>query len=170
VIKREIQQKASRLLRENGFEGTAIDPIKLANQLQVRVFNAKFGDRDVHGLLATRSGRATIYVNADDPPVRKRFTIAHELGHFALHLASGDIEFIDTADSFRTAADPDADWTPTRRQEWEANVFAAALLMPEPLVRRQWPEIQDAAGMARWFQVSQLAMAIRLQELGLAAV
>ena len=113
--------------------------------------------------------QATVYANATDPAVRKRFTIAHELGHLALHLTDGDVEFIDNADSFRTPVGPDAEWTPQRRREWEANQFAAALLMPEPLIRELWSQIRDVEGMAKWFQVSRDAMGIRLDTLRLTA-
>lgn len=164
----EIEARARGLLEDFGLLDMAVDPIRLANEVGIKVFNAKFGDSDLHGLLATRDGKSTVYVNADDQPQRKRFTIAHELGHFTLHLSGGDQEFIDNADNFRTTIDPDAAWTPSRRQEWEANVFAAALLMPEALVRQKWAEIGDPEGMARWFQVSQSAMNIRLDTLGLA--
>ena len=167
--RREIEAKATQVLRDHGMLDMAVDPVRLANASGLRVYNAKFGNENVHGLISMRGGKAKVYVNADDQPVRKRFTIAHELGHFHLHLAGGEGEFIDDIDNFRIPVEPDADWTPERRQEWEANVFAAALLMNEHLVRRKWPEIQDIDGMARWFQVSPQAMAIRLNELGLAA-
>ena len=36
----------------------------------------------------------TMLVNHRDPPFRKRFTIAHELGHYFLHLL-GDGEYMD---------------------------------------------------------------------------
>lgn len=165
-----IEARAHKLLAEHGLENTVIDPVKLANAMGAKVFNAKFGDRDVHGLLAVRNGERTVYVNADDPAPRKRFTVAHEVAHMALHLIGGEVEFIDTADNFRTTVDPDAsEWTPARTREWEANTFAAALLMPETLVRRMWSQIADPEGMARWFQVSQTAMNIRLDTLNLTA-
>lgn len=165
----EIEGRAEEILRDHGMLDMAVDPIRLAHSAGVRVFNAKFGDEDIHGLLARRTGAASIYVEADDAPVRKRFTVAHELGHFYLHLAGADGEFVDSADNFRTRADPDADWMPERRREWEANVFASALLMPAPLVRRMWPEIRSVEGMARWFQVSLQAMTYRLEDLGVIA-
>jgi Zn-dependent peptidase ImmA (M78 family) len=167
--RQEIEAKAAQVLRDHGMLNMVVDPVRLANTSGLRVYNAKFGGENVHGLIAVRGGKATVYVNAEDYPVRKRFTIAHELGHFHLHLAGGEGEFIDEADNFRVPVEPDAAWTTERRQEWEANVFAAALLMNEALVRQKWPEIQDVDGMARWFQVSQQAMAIRLAELGLPA-
>jgi Zn-dependent peptidase ImmA (M78 family) len=167
VKRSAIEARARGLLEDHGLLDMAVDPIRLANALGVKVYNAKFGDDSIHGLLAVREGRPSIYVNADHAPVRKRFTVAHELGHLVLHLIGGDKEFIDNADNFRTPIDPEATWTPERRQEWEANAFAAALLMPEKLIRQKWAEIADPDGMARWFQVSPTAMGYRLDGLGL---
>jgi Zn-dependent peptidase ImmA (M78 family) len=166
MLRTEIEAKAREILRAHGMLNLAVDPVKLANALGARVYNAKFGEDDVHGLLARRDGSIAVYVNAGDPPVRKRFTIAHEIGHLVLHLGTGVGEFIDSADNFRTTFDPEESWTAERRREWEANTFAAALLMEEQLVRRMWAEIHDIEGLARWFQVSQQAMGFRLDALG----
>lgn len=163
----EIESRARGILEAHGLLDMAVDPIRLANALGVKVFNAKFGEADVHGLLAVRGGAAAIYVNADDPAVRKRFTVAHEIAHMVLHLAGGDVEFIDNADNFRSTVEPGAEWTAERQREWEANVFAAELLMPAELVRKRWAHIRDAEGLSRWFQVSRSAMDLRLDHLGL---
>jgi Zn-dependent peptidase ImmA (M78 family) len=133
----------------------------------LKVFNATFAAEGVHGLVARRGDTTTIYVNANDGPARKRFTVAHELGHFVLHLAAGEGEFIDDEDNFRTTADPEKAWDSARTKEWEANVFAAALLMPEAAVKLQWHQLKDIEGLASWFQVSPQAMTFRLEELGL---
>src|SRR5688500_13883642 len=125
---RTAEARARGILEAHGLLDMIVDPIRLANSLGVKVFIAKFGEEDVHGLLAVRGGAAAIYVNADDSPVRKRFTVAHEIGHLVLHFTNGDVEFIDNADSFRTEFDPDEAWTESRQREWEANVFASALL------------------------------------------
>jgi len=55
-------------------------------------------------------------------PLRDRFTIAHELGHYFLHSRQGEVQLIATRRG-------------TGRTEWEANWFAAALLMPASLFR-----------------------------------
>ncbi|TBG15988.1 ImmA/IrrE family metallo-endopeptidase [Rhizobium leguminosarum] len=69
--------------------------------------------------------------------------------------------------TFRTVQDPDMSWDDARRAEWEANVFASALLMPREAIPRAWKEIADPEGMAAFFQVSQQAMTFRLDNLGL---
>ena len=49
-----------------------------------------------------------------------------------------------------------------RALEREANVFAAELLMPEELVREEWPRAATADELAAGFGVSAEAMAWRL--------
>ena len=106
-------------------------------------------------------------MNQTDVPFRKRFSIAHELGHHFLHLLH-DGDFVDTElDLFRDIEDPDRD-TPSKRAEVQANQFAAALLMPEELIRTEWQQTKNVANLARRFNVSEEAMGIRLSRLGLA--
>lgn len=169
MTKAEIERRAREILRDHGMLEMPVDPVKLANDLGVKVYNAKFGQEHLAGLLAIRGNDPTIYVNADDHPVRKRFTVAHELGHFLLHGRGRQDDFVDVSDNFRTVVDPEAAWTPERRMEWEANAFASALLMNEDLVRRKWDEIGELEGLARWFQVSKPAMTYRLDSIGIPA-
>jgi hypothetical protein len=49
-----------------------------------------------------------------------------------------------------------------RALEWEANVFSAELLMPEPAIREEWKELGDVAVSAARFDVSPTAMHWRL--------
>lgn len=165
--KSEVQSRAQQVLRDHGLIGGAVDPVRLAGELGVKVYNAKFGIEGTHGLLAIRSGRPSIYVEASDSPARKRFTIAHEIGHYLLHFGDQDVEHIDSADDFRTVHDPDEGWSPDKRREWEANAFAAALLMDEASVRKHWPTVGSIEGMAALYQVSKQAMGYRLAEIGL---
>lgn len=78
------------------------------------------------GRLATMGPKGIITVNDRiDIPGKKRFVIAHELGHFELH--RGDVFSINcTDDDFRR-------WYKGNPMEIEANYFAAELLMPEDI-------------------------------------
>jgi Zn-dependent peptidase ImmA (M78 family) len=94
---------------------------------------------------------AAIWVRSGDAPHRQRFTIAHELGHLLLHEAGA--EYRD--DTFRG--------TP---KEYEANAFAADLLMPlwmlDPAAAK-WG--RHPGYLAQIFGVSEQAMSIRLGRL-----
>jgi hypothetical protein len=88
-----------------------------------------------------------IVVNAAEPETRRRFTIAHELGHWICQCLEGSAQPIMCRDKdLSTAAD--------RAGEREANVFAAELLMPEEAIRAD----VDAGA----FGVSELAYRWRL--------
>ena len=87
---------------------------------------------------------------------RKRFTIAHEIGHFILHPREG-LERNDTAASFTVWKDA--------TEEAEANIFAAELLMPEflfkPRSRGRAPSLALLDGLAHDFSTSTMATAFQ---------
>ncbi len=101
-----------------------------------------------------RNERAhAIYINRKRPYVRRRFSLAHEFGHYILGHPSSTSTF-----GSRNH------WT-----EVQANQFAAFLLMPRELVKLLNRRMCSIAEIALWFRVSELAMAIRMDELGLRA-
>ena len=71
-----------------------------------------------------------IGVNEDHHSNRQRFSIAHEIAHFVLH--HGDT-YIDKG--YRVHFRDLESGSGTKREEMEANAFAAALLMPAVWVR-----------------------------------
>ena len=141
-----------------------VDPVVIANRLGIRVSNAVFSDSSLSGMIAQRGDKKLLLVNSNDSAERKRFTIAHELGHSILHLDT-EGEFVDSAtDLFRTEISPNGK---THLQEVEANAFAAALLMDAELVKKLWDNCKSLDQMAKAFMVSESAMGIRLNTLGL---
>ena len=95
---------------------------------------------------------------------RRRFSIAHELGHFLIpaHLPRAGQPSLCSAEHLR-AADPGHE-DRRRRTEAEANRFAALLLMPPPVLRAELqkirrPEVADITRLARLFDVSKDALA-----------
>lgn len=165
----DIEIRATQILRDHKLLDVPIDPLKVAKALQIKVMNAVFSEQDKSGVIVKRDDTFSILLNTNEPPARKRFTIAHEIGHRLLHMnANVDSEFIDTEDNFRTTDVSRSEaWSEERRQEWEANAFATALLMNEELIRKKWKSCNDPATLAWTFQVSQTAMIVRLSQLGL---
>lgn len=167
LSREEIERRAADVLRQHKLGSIPVDPVVLANRLGMSVHNAKFSDDSIVGMIAKRGESVTLLVNASDPPFRKRFTIAHELGHHFLHLLE-DGEFVDgEADLFRLPYEEQKEITAERRREIQANLFAAALLMPEEDVQREWQRLHSLAAMARKFNVSESAMGYRIGQLGL---
>jgi Zn-dependent peptidase ImmA (M78 family) len=97
-----------------------------------------------------------IQLNANDVLTRRRFTLAHELGHWVCQVQEGrGAPVMCRAEDIALDAD--------RALEREANVFAAELLMPEPAVRAR----ADATDLPADFRVSPEAMQWRLYSFGL---
>jgi hypothetical protein len=103
-------------------------------------------------------------------PGRRRFTIAHEVGHLLLHVPVVHESFCDRpADVQEVEEDPPAPELPElRRREREANLFARELLMPESLVNEQARATGfNLPALADRFEVSVAAMRLRLRLLKL---
>ena len=171
--RREIESEAARILRQHGLYSIPVDPVALANRSGIKVYNAKFSDDNLSGMIAKRGDSVNVLVNQNDYPKRKRFTIAHELGHHFLHLLSIDEgEFVDSEDEVKvdlfrdTESMTDPEFA-AKYIEVEANQFAAALLMPEEFIRQVYAETEDIEVMADFFEVSRLALENRLKQLGL---
>jgi hypothetical protein len=122
-------------------------------------------------------GRREIWVDAGEAaraPVRRRFTVGHEVGHWVLHCTrgSGEERIVHCREAVvRDGAAVEEDHGRPRvprvlaypPEELDANQFAAAVLMPRYLVReeRRWVG-DDVRKLAQAFGVSQMAMGRRL--------
>ncbi|MDN5274212.1 MAG: putative Zn peptidase [Candidatus Saccharibacteria bacterium] len=112
----------------------------------------------------------SILINATKHSNRQNFTLGHELGHYFLHqdVLKQEKGFIDSDNSLDTSNILyRLDDAQQSTYETEANHFAAALLMPSQLVSEAWEVVHDIEECAKLFNVSTIAMTIRLTELGL---
>ena len=123
---------------------------------------------DISGILIRDGKRKFIVVNESHSPARKRFTIAHEIGHLVLH-ATQDVHVDHT---LRINLRDSQAATGENVEEVEANAFAANLLMPMDWLREamdsDWIDLNDDSEVARLagqFEVSPQAMLIRLTTL-----
>ncbi|HUY90697.1 MAG TPA: ImmA/IrrE family metallo-endopeptidase [Pirellulales bacterium] len=162
----EIEDRARLLLQQHGLFCTPINPVAVASVLGIEVFNASFDGDSISGMLRKSEGRYEILVNHSHPPARKRYTIAHELGHYVLHRDQVE-SFVDPELNLFRSKPPDQKTPAERVREIQANMFAAALLMPEELVRQQLQATNDLPRLASVFQVSHSAMGNRLNNLDL---
>lgn len=154
------------------YEEGALNLEKVAKLLNVQEITlVEFQSDNVSGLLKKLEGDDcwAIYVNASDSPRRRRFTIAHEIGHLISYKngskskasidSTGKIS--DYAFAARTAI--------SDAVEVEANAIAAMLLMPEDFVIRLYNEGKTVEEMADYFQVSESAMLVRLYDKNISA-
>ena len=155
-----------------GFNKPPVDVNAVAKRLGLKVVHLDLG-KDVSGLLISKRDSTVIAVQEDDPVNRKRFTIAHEIGHFHLRhqFEPGEHVHVDrghliTPRNSRSSTGVDS-------KEIEANQFAACLLMPSKLVMERIKALKvkslcddHVERLAKEFQVSEQAMTIRLSTLG----
>ena len=120
-----------------------------------------------------RGDKAIIGINSAHPNTRQRFSIAHEIGHLILHkknLFVDKVVRLDFRDSRSSLA--------IDKEEIEANVFAAELLMPRDFIEREIRRIMSKRKspplkerlieeLRNAFEVSLQAMEYRLINLGI---
>lgn len=169
---RRAEQAAERLLADHVVTRPPVDPKALAVAEGIVVVRRKFEDANVSGILFRDSDHHVIGVNSAHPLVRQRFTIAHELGHRALHPGRELILDVPVRVNLRDKTSSVA----SDLEEIEANAFAATLLMPAQMIRDQLNQLPPgrrrepdatAAALARIFKVSTPALNFRLINLGL---
>jgi Zn-dependent peptidase ImmA (M78 family) len=107
-------------------------------------------------------GHATIVLSDRLTPPERRFSIAHELGHYVLGHPSAPIaELLAPRPRDHASDEPD--------HEAEADAFASELLMPDfaarPFVDRVPLNLHTADELAKLCRVSLVAAAIRITEL-----
>jgi Zn-dependent peptidase ImmA (M78 family)/DNA-binding XRE family transcriptional regulator len=117
---------------------------------------------EISALLVQSRQLVAIGVNQQHGEARKRFSIAHELGHAVLgHMEKLYIEF--TAPELLPKHGPERE-----KDEREANWFAADLLMPIDWIREDWKRYKgNLHEMADHYGVSEQALWIRLQQFNL---
>ncbi len=131
---------------------------------QIDLIESDLKEKGISGFIKEEDdGKIYICVHKFDISNRKRFTIAHELGHYFLHKDEIKIGFVDGIGS--SAMGRSDDWS---AKEQEANDFAAEILMPE----REFKEIYEnfngnLARVASFFIVSEAAAYTRAKLLKL---
>ena len=168
-------KNAIELLDELEYRAPPFDPFKIAESMGIDVddyVTSETMDR-AGSIRMDSAGNVFIWINPFDATIRKRFTMAHEIGHFI----NGDLKPNDPIiDLPETLYRTDGDTSP---QEIAANEFAIDLLMPENHIYREGRKIIDASEggtiladafigkMAELFDVSKLDMLFRLKEFGI---
>lgn len=138
------REVARSVARRHGVAAPPVDVEAIAVREGIRVVRVDLGT--LEGRMREDGDGWLIEVNSDRSLTSQRFSVGHELGHRKMsHLRCGT----------------DA------KQEREANLFAAELLMPLALLKKAMAKHRSLGDLARLFQVSKEAMQIKLQEQGL---
>src|ERR1700690_2516030 len=126
--------QAKKVLAQLGIKTSPAPVEKIAKAMGAQVRFAPF-DQELSGMIHIKDGIPIIGVNALHHPNRQRFTIAHELGHLALHrdMITTNIHVDKGFPALALRRDTDSA-KGTDPVEIEANQFSAALLMPGELI------------------------------------
>ena len=135
---------------------TPLTSIAQALGYVVKYFLLTAENRHISGV--TFYKKKEILINPDEYGRRYSFTLAHELGHILLGHCN------DCTDEYDTRDDINNPKQGTR--EYDANEFAAELLMPEKEFLAEWEKCHDIVQLAETFDVSIAATKVRLRKLG----
>jgi hypothetical protein len=156
----QIESEAEFLLQEYAerFEVTCEAPVPLDDIVELHLsltlefqdLKKSFPFADVHGAIWFDQGKIAIDSSLDPHKTRAmlgryRFTLAHEVGHWQLHRQ----HYLQNPAERRLFEDgtvrPDVVCRSTQKKkpvEWQADQFAANLLMPRKLVFAAWTEFR----------------------------
>lgn len=165
----QIQQKVKALLQLADVIEAPIPIEKIARLCGAQLRYVPF-EGELSGMLFQVEEQIIIGINALHSKTRQRFTIAHELGHLQLH--SDAPLHVDR--NFRVHLRDERSSQAIDQSEIEANAFAAELLMPADMIKRDLngQEVVDyeddelIRGLAENYRVSLQAMIFRLTNLG----
>lgn len=157
----DVSHLATNIASKLGYEpGASLEPV--VERLGGKITYGESPEELESGSIQIRPDGFTIHIAMDTSPLRDRFTIAHELGHYVLHYLypnqhkNAGIQYLRAQ---RYGAD---------RAEYEANWFAAAFLMPADRFRAKYAELRhDPLLVSDYFKVSTQAATVRAKSLGL---
>lgn len=163
------EKEATKLLEQYNIV-FPIDVRFIAKNLGLQIIEDEDLEEDVSGMLVIKDDKGFIVVNRNHPPNRKRFTIAHEIGHYILHSSNQKIFMEGKNKSLQVFPRDKGASEGIYKNEIEANAFAAELLMPKDEVcnRVYQKEIMNEnmiEELAHEFGVSKKSMEYRLTNL-----
>lgn len=142
--------------------------IRYPSEIDIEAISMERGayvrERNIDGAdawLVRKSNKAIITINSKIyEKGRKRFAIAHELGHFEIH---NDSQLVICSDEDMH------DWNKIKSQELEANEFASTILMPKDIFSRyikiEMPNMDRVSELSGEFNTTLTATALRYVQL-----
>lgn len=144
------KEAAQNIRRElKVYRGPVNDLTTLIENNGIIIFRFDFGTDKVDGLsTVTRTNRKIMFINDAMPNDRIRFSMAHELGHFVMHLFNSPSNI--------------------EQAEDEADEFASEFLMPEQDIRPSLEvmRLSDLSMLKRRWKVSMHALVRRAKMIG----
>jgi Zn-dependent peptidase ImmA (M78 family) len=139
-------------------ELTRVETAPIPNEIVSELPRIQVTYRDIptSGLSYWDGQNWVIALNRSEPWTRQRFTLLHEYKHIMDH---GSIKSLYPGGRGRT---------PEQQAEQAADYFAGCVLMPRRLMKQAWGSgLQTPGRLARHFETSERAVAVRLAQIGL---
>lgn len=155
----DVVKDADQVRAENYQNTPPINVYEIARNYGLQIIETDFPaeQNDIAGFVTAQNAMGKLYVNLSDHPNRRRFTIAHELGHWRLHRdelrANPERSILFRIAIGQLNKDP---------IEKEANIFAANLLVPLDLLK-QHKKGKTQEELAKLFNVSTDVIGYRLK-------
>lgn len=145
--------RIERLAEELKRRYRTADPDELAEALGIHVYERPDFSQ-LLGLYAVVRGRRCVFLNAALGDRERRVVLAHEIGHDQLHREEAEAGMPEFSLSHMDL-----------RTEYEANVFAAHLLLDEREVDRAARDGMDVVSIAQNFGVDINLVLVKLHEM-----
>ena len=151
-----MRERAHQVLKICGVKTIPINVDEVARKLGFIITEADLPETTDSVVYISKQGKV-IGINKDRSRQRKRFSIAHEIGHFI----GGHDDY--SHEKEFSVAELSNQIDPQSRYEMEANEFAAELLMPKHFLEKEFKAWGlDVRKLAHCFEVSEQAMWIQL--------
>ena len=144
----QIKSLADDLIRRHG----TANPFELAAAMGVRVVSCP-DFQNLEGMYKVILGERFVFLKGDLKRRRAKQILAHELGHDVLHREMGEDSIVQ--DSFLVDM--------TLKPEYEANLFAAQLLLPDGESLQLLKEGKSARELAAIFKVEEALAELKIQ-------
>lgn len=119
----------------------------------------KIPNGSILGATIAKEEDLSIFYRVDATENRRRFTIAHEIAHCCLHTNNLIDHHIELRGNFKSLSG----------KEYDANVFAGALLIPEEALHKVYKQliVPSLETLSKIFRVSTTVMVARLDYLNM---
>lgn len=137
-----ISQAVDKVIKKYGER----DPHRLAKSMNIKVLLEPMGNYEeaCKGFFMVQSRKKVIVINSDLPEILQRIILTHEIGHAVLHVPT-----LQAVKAYHDFSLYDA----TDKTEYEANLFAADLLLPDDAVIEKLKEDNFFFSVASEFMV-----------------
>jgi Zn-dependent peptidase ImmA (M78 family) len=161
----KVQEYLDHLLTDECYDNHQLQLNVVLKKLGLLFAEAEFVDPAISGMIYAKNGVYTVYVNRRHSQTRKRFTAAHEVGHYISAQC-------DSLSKVQLSQEGFKDYVVSFRKdgicseaETEANEIAAQMLMPEKWVKQFLDMNLNIEQMANNFFISESAMTVRVEKL-----